>query len=93
MLTLLRILWPALIPLIVYASWRFWCAHKMRRGEVVTPIKGALFWTLLASAAIAVLCFFALGLAQHSRTEMNYQPSYMKDGELVRGGFSGEKAK
>jgi hypothetical protein len=93
MLTVLRVLWPALIPLLGYASWCVWRWRKMGRGEAVAPLGRGLFWALLASAGIAAFCFFALGLSQKSQEVLPYEPSHYRDGKLVPGGFGREKSR
>ena len=85
MLRLLKILWPALIPLLIYGLWCVRRYRKKQRGEAVGPITQGLFLTLLSSLLIAVACFAFLGAQQKPSHPTGYTPTHMEDGKLVPG--------
>jgi len=87
MLRLLKILWPALIPLLIYAGWCVVRYRRKMRGEEVGPIGRGLFLALLSSLLVAVLCFVVLGAEQHATGERAYVPAHVENGTLVPGRF------
>lgn len=87
MLRILKILWPALIPLLIYAVWCIMRYRKKQRGEEVGPITQGLFLALASSLAIAVLCFAVFGAQQGANEGRNYVPAHVVDGVLVPGRF------
>lgn len=87
MLRLLKILWPALIPLLIYAGWCIVRYRKKKRGEEVGPITKGLFLAVLSSLVVAVLCFVLLGAEQKGTGARAYTPTHVQDGVLVPGSF------
>lgn len=85
MIRLLIILWPALLPLLVYASWCVWRYKRKQAGHEVPPIKAKLFITVIATIVIAALCLVVLGSQQKRNDGKGYQPVQYKDGKLVPG--------
>jgi Family of unknown function (DUF6111) len=87
MLRLLREIWPAALPLLLYAGWMLHRRHRaLRRGETqqIRWTEGPWFWTVMASIAVAVVCLFLLGASEGS-VKGNYTPSHMENGALVPG--------
>lgn len=87
MIRVLKILWPALIPLLIYAVWCILRYRKKQRGEEVGPITKPLFLTLISSLAIAMLCFVFFGAQQGANEGRNYVPAHVVDGVVVPGRF------
>lgn len=87
MLRMLKILWPALIPLLIYAVWCVVRYRRKQRGEEVGPITQGLFLALLSSLGIAVLCFVFFGVQQGANEGHNYTPAHVENGVLVPGRF------
>jgi len=86
MIRLLREIWPALLPLLLYALWMLRArAHATRRGaQVPRWVEGPWFWAVLASIIIAIVCLLSLGVAEQS-VKGAYVPTHMQDGRLVPG--------
>ena len=87
MIRILIVLWPALVPLLLYAVW---CVVRYRRkqaGNAVPPVTHRLFMALVATIVLAALCFVLLGAEQQGDNGKVYHPAQYKDGALVPGGF------
>lgn len=88
MIRLLRILWPALLPLLLYAGWCLLRYRKKQAGEEVPALAKPFFRTLVSMIVIGAICFLLLGLEQPANEGKDYHPTHYKDGVLVPGGFS-----
>lgn len=78
--------WPALLPLLVYWLW-FLRARRLaqKKGETLPKFRdGPWYRIVLASFAVAFICFLAMGL-QAKRTKGEYTPPHMENGQLVPG--------
>lgn len=85
MLRILRILWPALLPLILHAAYALWRGARLRAGKPVPSIPGLWFYTLLSSLLIGIALFLVLGFQQEPRHATHYQPTELNaDGTLTR---------
>lgn len=64
MIRMTMYLWPALLPLALYAIWIWRRRAAARRLGQELPLfrSGALFWAVLASLLLAALCLIMLGL-------------------------------
>lgn len=82
-------LWPAFIPLIVYVLWMLYRRRKAKRDDSIPPAfrDGPWVWAVGASLLIAMLCFISLGLSTPHNSGTSYQPTQLKDGKLIKGGF------
>lgn len=89
MLRLLREIWPAILPLLLYAGWMVRQRKKARsRGESLPKlVEGPWFWAVIASIVIAIACLFFLGLSEES-VKGRYVPPHMENGRLVPGRIS-----
>jgi len=86
MLRLLKILWPALIPLLGYLAYVAWRSRKRSRGEEMPPLRGVGFWCLVASLLVGIVCFVTLGIEQTSTHPKHYEPAHLNsDGSLTPG--------
>lgn len=84
-LILLRF-WPVFLPLLIYIAWhRLRVRTAVKRGLPVPRFRdGPLYWTVLSSLGIAILCFLWMGA--HIESEKgDYVPPAMKDGVIVPG--------
>lgn len=88
MIRLLHILWPALLPLLLYVGWCILRYRRKQAGEDVPALAKPFFRTLVAMIVIGALCFVLLGMEQSANEGRDYQPTHYKDGVLVPGGFA-----
>lgn len=79
-------LWPALLPLIAYWLWhRMAVRRALKAGSPVPKFRdGPIYWVILSSLLIAVVCFLWFG-AQLEEQKGEYIPPQLKDGALVPG--------
>lgn len=79
-------LWPATLPLLLYALWMF--TRRIRAlkcgGEVPAWLSGPWLKAVLASAGIMVLLMLLYG-ASMEPVKGEYIPPHMKNGVLVPG--------
>ncbi len=76
--------YPVLLPLLFYLIWLYIVRHRARKkGEAEPKFKdGPIFWLLMASLGMAVLCFIVLGFSV-SGEKGSYQPPHMEGDKLV----------
>lgn len=76
--------YPVLLPLLLYLSWLYIVRKRaVRKGETPPRFRdGPVFWLLMSSLVIAVLCFVFLGFSTQG-TKGVYQPPHMEGGKLV----------
>lgn len=57
--------YPVLLPLLLYLIWFYILRGRaLKKGEVPPRFRdGPIFWVLMVSLSIAVLCFFLLGFS------------------------------
>jgi|CXWL01.1.fsa_nt_gi hypothetical protein len=57
--------YPVLLPLLLYWVWLFIVRRRARKkGEPLPRFRdGPLFWLIISSLAVAILCFMALSLS------------------------------
>ena len=87
MIRIVMMLWPALVPMLVYVVWCVVRYRSKQAGHEVPPLKGPLFAAVVASIALAVLSFVVLGLGQEANDGKQYHPARYENGVLVPGGF------
>lgn len=87
MIRLLKILWPALIPLLIYTLWVWWRARKLAQGHEVPPLSRYRFWAIFSSLLIAVMMLVLLGINQPENAAGHYRAATYKHGELQEGHF------
>lgn len=78
--------WPALLPLLLYVLWYLFKARRAVKSGQPKPLfsDGPIYWTILASLFIAVLCFIWLG-AHIEPNKGEYTPPLMKNGAIQPG--------
>ncbi len=78
--------WPALLPLLVYYVWHRLAVRRAKNENKPLPHfrDGPIYWTVLASLAIAVLCFVVMGLDIDVQ-KGEYTPPMLQDGKIVPG--------
>jgi hypothetical protein len=82
---LLKLLWPALIPLAVYVAYMAWRARRKARGMPVADIKNLGFYAVVSSLVLAIALFALLAVSQPRMQTMHYQPAALdRDGSLIR---------
>ena len=76
--------YPVLVPLLLYLSWLYIVRRRaLKNGGVLPRFRdGPIFWLLMASLVIAVLCFITLGFSIDGQ-KGNYQPPHMEGEKLV----------
>jgi cbb3-type cytochrome oxidase subunit 3 len=86
---MIRLLWPALIPLCAFILFLYWRKKRLAAGNPVPPIEGARFWTIIASILLVLVSLLVLGLSQERNADNAvYAPAELLDnGELKRGGL------
>jgi len=86
MIRLLKELWPAILPLLLYAAWMLHKRkHAVRQGEHMPRwVEGPWFWAVMASIVVAVACLLSLGASEKS-IQGAYVPPHMQNGQLVPG--------
>lgn len=87
MIPLLKMLWPALIPLLLYTLWVFWRARKLEQGQDVPPLSRYRFWAILSSLLIAAIMLILIGFTQPANLAGHYRAATYKHGELQEGHF------
>lgn len=78
--------YPVLLPLLLYLLWLYVVRKKARKkGEVPPRFRdGPIFWVLMASFAIAILCFLLLGFSIESDgNKGSYFPPHMEGEKLM----------
>lgn len=78
--------WPIILPLVFYLGYMFAKRRRAKRkGEEIPPfLKGHAFWVIVATMAVAIACFVALGLSSKP-LEGVYDPAHLQDGKMVPG--------
>ncbi len=76
--------WPVLLPIITYFLWMFFVRSKARKASEPVPHfrEGPVFWTLIATLAIAVLMFVILGFLNEEIKGV-YVPSHVENGKVI----------
>lgn len=82
---LLKLLWPALVPLAMYVAYMAWRARRKARGLSVPDIKNLGFYAVVSSLVLAMALFALLAGSQPRMQTMQYQPAALdSDGNLIR---------
>jgi hypothetical protein len=78
--------WPALLPLVIYFFWHRASVRRAKKENKPAPHfrDGPVYWTVLASLLIAVLCFVVMGVELEPQ-KGDYIPPVVKDGAIVPG--------
>ena len=78
--------WPVVLPSIVYLIIILYRRNKAGKLDEDIPrfTQGPWFWTVIATFAVAIVCFVLLGMS-HEPFEGVYDPAHMQDGKLVTG--------
>ncbi len=78
--------WPVILPLLAYLWWYIAARRKAIRAEVKPPHfrEGPWFWSIIASLAIGLLIFLALGLA-NAPNSGEYVPPRFEKGQIIPG--------
>lgn len=78
--------WPIILPLTFYLGYMFAKRRKAKKkGEEIPPfLKGHMFWVVIVTMILAILCFFVLGLS-NKPVEGVYDPAHLVDGKMVPG--------
>ncbi len=86
MLRVLIELWPMLLPLLAYWLWHMRRARAARGRDEIAPQlrEGPWLWAVLASAAIAFVLLFGLGLSADS-DKGPYIPPHLENGKIAPG--------
>lgn len=83
-------LWPALIPLALYALWFAYRRHHARKtGEVIHIADGPWLMTILATMALLAAGFLWTGLTDEKTGPATYAPAHVEDGKIVQGEIHG----
>lgn len=90
---LLLRLWPALIPLILYALWYVYKRHHAKKtGETIHLTDGPWMVTLFSALVLAALSFIILGMSRTLHDEpLYYHPAQVIDGKIVDGRIDSQK--
>lgn len=88
MIRIVLMLWPALVPMLVYVVWCMWRYKRKQAGHDVPPLTTRLFAAVVTSVLLAAACFVLLGLGQDTNDGKQYHPARYEDGVLVPGGFA-----
>lgn len=85
--------WPVFIPVLLYLVWHEVRKRKARKAgdEPAHIAEGPWVSVLLATLALAVVCVLWFGFTVEKRTDVQYQPPQMKDGQLTHGRFTSPK--
>ena len=78
--------YPVLLPLILYLLWLYFVRRRARKkGEPLPRFRdGSIFWLLISSLLIAVLCFLFLAFSVGDvGNKGSYQPPHMEGEKLV----------
>ncbi len=76
-------LWPALLPLVVYAVWCIWRYRRKQAGHAVPPVTKRLYVTIVATIVLAGICLVVFGAEQKPNAGHSYTPAQYKDGVLI----------
>ncbi len=78
--------YQVLLPLILYLLWLYFVRRRARKnGETLPSFRdGSIFWLLMSSLLIAVLCFLVLAFSvDRDVNKGSYQPPQMEGGKLI----------
>lgn len=78
--------YPVLLPLIIYLLWLYFVRHRAsKKGEPLPKFSdGSIFWLLMSSLLIAVLCILFLAVSvDKNGNKGSYQPPYMEEKKIV----------
>lgn len=85
---MIKLLWPALIPLLGLAIYMVWRARRRADGFEMPPIRSKVFFACISSLVIAMGLFIMIGMQQQRSDASHYQPTHLNpDGTLSRGGI------
>jgi len=91
MVKLLIKIWPALIPIVICAVWYFFI-HKRKKGDRLREWEVRLWtWVAISSVVIAIITMLFFALTVESNKDMEYFPSRLEDGKLVKGHMEPKK--
>jgi hypothetical protein len=78
--------WPALLPLIVYFIWHGLAVNRAKKNAAPVPRfrDGPIYWTVLFSLLMGVLCFIVLAFGQAAE-KGKYVPPAVKNGRVIQG--------
>lgn len=79
-------MWPALVPILLYAAWMALRRGRASRRGAEKPAwrDGPWFWAVMASIAVAIVCLVLWGLSADP-VRGRYVPPHMENGTLVPG--------
>jgi drug/metabolite transporter (DMT)-like permease len=81
-----RVLWPALIPLVLYGTYVWWRARRRARGLPVPILKNLRFFVLVLCLLMAAASLMFMAALQERGDASQYRPAHMNgDGYLTRG--------
>jgi hypothetical protein len=75
--------WPALIPISLYLTWLTLLRKEKTRQQLTS---GPLFWTILSSALLMVVCFLYWSQNQSGMHRGTYVPPHYAPGSVIPGG-------
>ena len=77
-------LWPALIPIAVYALWLMRCRRVAKKSGDPFPalLSGPWIITLVASVALLALSLFYMALSSEKNAGASYTPKRFENGTL-----------
>ena len=86
---MIRIMWPAFIPLIAFGAFWLWRKKRIEAGHDVPAIEGVRFWSIISSIVIAMVMLVVIGFSQErNANEAVYTPAQLNsDGSFDRGGI------
>lgn len=87
MLRLLATIWPALIPIALFALWYVIAVRRAKnQPEPILPKlrDGPWFITIVSTIGLAILCIFAYGLLDEGHMG-EYIPAQLENGTLIDG--------
>ena len=78
--------WPVFIPLIIYWVWHLMQKRKAKKTGTQIPHfrDGPLFWVVIASLVVALLCFLVLGFSGEAN-KGQYVPPKLEGGKITPG--------
>lgn len=78
--------WPALLPLLIYTIWHRHAVRRAKKAGIAAPHfrSGKLYWTVIVSLVVAMLCFVVMG-ADIEAQKGRYVPPSMENGVIVPG--------
>ncbi|MBY0355977.1 MAG: hypothetical protein K2Q12_09665 [Rickettsiales bacterium] len=74
--------WPALLPLAIYLLWLFFLRREKTRQRLTS---GPLFWSIVASFLLIVLCFLFWSQHQKGTRRGHYVPTQYGPGTVQPG--------